>query len=322
MSSAQPMVDDFVAEYRRYRLLGERALAQLPDAALNRVPAPDANSAAMIVRHLSGNFASRFTDFLTTDGEKPSRDRDAEFAERTYPRAEVDAMWRDGWAAVEGAVAALDDTHLAHTVTIRGQPLSVHAALARSLAHAAYHVGQLVLLARTWADAPWQWLSIPKGASEAYNAAPSHERPSAPAHPSSAPASHPMPTTHADAQARGAAWARAWNARDLDAVLAHFAEDVTFLSPIAADLLGTPELRGARALRAYWEQALGRIRHLHFAVERVLWDAEARELAVMYVAELDARRVRACERLRLNAAGEVVFAEALYGAPATAGTAA
>lgn len=120
--------------------------------------------------------------------------------------------------------------------------------------------------------------------------------------------------THDDARVRGAEWARAWNARDVDAVLAHFTDDVTFLSPVAADVVGTPELRGKAALRAYWQLALRRIQHLHFTVERVLWDEEAQELVVLYLADLDDRRMRACERMKLDADGRVTFAEALYGA--------
>jgi ketosteroid isomerase-like protein len=119
-----------------------------------------------------------------------------------------------------------------------------------------------------------------------------------------------------DARARGAEWAKAWNARDIDTVLAHFTDDVTFLSPIAAEVVGTPELRGKTALRAYWKQGLAGIRRLHFTVERVLWDSEAQELVVLYLAELDERRVRACERMKLDADGRVTFAEALYGARA------
>lgn len=123
-----------------------------------------------------------------------------------------------------------------------------------------------------------------------------------------------MTISHDDARARGAEWARAWNTRDIEAVLAHFTDDVTFLSPVAADVVGTPELRGKPALREYWERALARIRHLHFTVERVLWDADVGELVVLYVAELDERRMRACERMKLDAEGRVTFAEALYGA--------
>ena len=125
-----------------------------------------------------------------------------------------------------------------------------------------------------------------------------------------------MTMTHDEARARGAEWARAWNARDIEAVLSHFTDDVTFLSPVAADVVGRPELRGKPALRAYWQQALARIARLHFTVERVLWDTEAQELVVLYNAELDDRRMRACERMKLDAEGRVIFAEALYGARA------
>ncbi len=170
------MIDDFRTEYRRCRATGERALAQLSDEALNRVPSPDGNSAAMIVRHMGGNLASRFTDFLTTDGEKPWRARDEEFAEATFTRAEMHEWWVRGWDVLDLTLATLADADLTRTVTIRQQPLSVHAALARSLAHVSYHVGQLVLLARIATGASWQWISIPRGGSDAYNAAPTKER--------------------------------------------------------------------------------------------------------------------------------------------------
>lgn len=170
------LIDDFRTEYKRYRMLGERAMAQTPDDALNVLPGVEANSMAMIVRHLSGNFVSRFTDFLTTDGEKPDRDRDREFDERSYTRAEMDALWARGWAVVEAQLQALTDADLDRTVTIRRQPLTVHAALSRSLAHVAYHVGQLVLLGRIHVGDGWQSLSIPKGQSEMYNRAPNLEK--------------------------------------------------------------------------------------------------------------------------------------------------
>ena len=170
------LIDDFRTEYKRYRALGERAMAQTPDHALNVLPGVEANSMAMIVRHMSGNFVSRFTDFLTTDGEKPDRDRDREFDERQYTRPEMDALWARGWAVLEGQLQALQDADLDRTVTIRRQPLTVHAALSRSLAHVAYHVGQLVLLGRMHAGDGWQSLSIPRGQSEAYNRAPTGEK--------------------------------------------------------------------------------------------------------------------------------------------------
>jgi hypothetical protein len=170
------MISDFLDEYRRYRAIGEKALAQVSDDALNRVPAADGNSIAMIVRHMGGNLASRFTGFLTDDGEKPWRERDAEFETRAYTRAEVDSWWARGWDTLEREVGALTDARLGHTVHIRRQPLTVHAALSRSLAHVAYHVGQIVLLARMAADAEWKWISIPKGGSDAYNADPKLEK--------------------------------------------------------------------------------------------------------------------------------------------------
>lgn len=163
-------IDDFRAQYAQYRQLAEKALAQMPDAELTRVLSPEGNSAAMIVRHMSGNLVSRFTNFLTEDGEKPNRDRDREFDERSYSRAEVNALWAEGFAALDTALAGLGDDDLGRTVTIRQQPMTVHGALTRSLAHLAYHVGQIVLLARISAAGPWQSLSIPRNKSQQFNA--------------------------------------------------------------------------------------------------------------------------------------------------------
>jgi uncharacterized damage-inducible protein DinB len=156
------MIDDFSGEFARYKVIGEKAIAQVADEALNRIGSADGNSIAMIVRHLSGNFFSRFTDFLNTDGEKPWRERDREFMERPYSRAEVDTMWAGGWRALQDTLATLTDADLQKTVTIRQQPLTVQQALTRALAHAAYHVGQIVLLARVLAHRDWEWISIPK----------------------------------------------------------------------------------------------------------------------------------------------------------------
>lgn len=170
------MLEPYATEFRRYRSIAEKALAQVSDEGLNRVPHPDGNSLAMLVHHLSGNLESRFTDFLTTDGEKPWRDRDGEFAERSFDRAEVDTMWAEGWAVLEGTLADLTEEDRHSTVRIRGQALTVEAALGRSLAHVAYHVGQMVLLARVEQGSGWDWISIPKGGSEAYNRNPTKER--------------------------------------------------------------------------------------------------------------------------------------------------
>jgi hypothetical protein len=167
---------DFLDEYRRYRALGEKAMAQVSDDALNHVPAPEANSIAMIVRHIGGNLASRFTDFLSSDGEKPWRNRDEEFADGPFTRAQVNEAWKKGWDVVEREVAKLADADLEKKVKIRGTELTVHEALCRSVAHTAMHVGQVILLARMYATSDWQTLSIPKGKSKEYNQNPMLEK--------------------------------------------------------------------------------------------------------------------------------------------------
>jgi uncharacterized damage-inducible protein DinB len=164
------LIDDFRSEYTRWQKTAEKAIAQMPDDALNHVPSPEGNSVAMLVRHVSGNLVSRFTNFLTEDGEKPDRDRDAEFVERPYTRAEVDEMMRRGFDVVDSTLASLTDADVTRTVTVRGQAMTVHAALARSLAHIANHMGQIVLIAKMTVSGPWQSLSIPRGQSKAFNA--------------------------------------------------------------------------------------------------------------------------------------------------------
>ncbi len=170
------MMQDFRDEFLRYRIIAEKALAQAPDHGLNRIPAPEANSLAMIVRHISGNLVSRFTDFLTTDGEKPWRKRDSEFEGREYTRKEVDELWQRCWTVLDRQLASLTDADLAKTVYTRGRAHTVHEALARSLAHLSHHVGQIVLLARISCEADWKWIGIPKGMSETYNQSPTMEK--------------------------------------------------------------------------------------------------------------------------------------------------
>src|SRR5262249_11633751 len=169
-------VKEFVDEYARYRALGEKAMAQVPDDALNRVTASDGNSIAVLMRPIGGNLVSRFTNFLTEDGEKPWRNRDGEFEGVTFTRADVTEAWTAGWTVLESELATLTDADLERFVTIRGHELTVHAALCRSLAHVAMHVGQIILLARTLATTPWQTLSIPRGQSQLYNQHPTLEK--------------------------------------------------------------------------------------------------------------------------------------------------
>jgi hypothetical protein len=168
------MPTDFLAsaqkQFAYYKLLGEQALAQVPDAQLTWQPTAASNSLATIVKHLSGNMLSRWTDFLTTDGEKPWRTREAEFDNDLRTRAEVLAAWEAGWGCLLGALARLTPADLDRTIYIRHQGHSETEAINRQLAHYPYHVGQLVFLARLVAGEAWQSLSIPRGSSAAYNA--------------------------------------------------------------------------------------------------------------------------------------------------------
>ena len=153
------MLKEYIAEFAKYKKLGQKTLAQLSDETLNHVPSTEANSMAMIVRHLHGNLRARFTDFLTTDGEKPWRDRATEFAVIPYTRAEVEGYWSAGWAQLEAALAELSEADLLKTVTIKGQPMTADGAVCRALAHVAYHVGQMVLLGRMAQGENWEYLS-------------------------------------------------------------------------------------------------------------------------------------------------------------------
>src|SRR5579864_3250092 len=153
---------------RYYKRLAERAIAQVPDEALVAAPDSESNSIAIIVKHLAGNMRSRFTDFLTTDGEKPDRKRDTEFEAPAKTRADLMAMWETGWQCVFDALSPLNDEHLAQKVYIRSEAHSVIQALNRQLAHYAYHVGQIVYLAKHFAGANWTALTIPRGKSEEF----------------------------------------------------------------------------------------------------------------------------------------------------------
>lgn len=170
------ILDSIISEYRRYKALADKALAQVSDADLNRKIGEDDNAISVVMNHISGNLASRFTDFLTTDGEKEWRNRDTEFDEREFSREVVLARWERGWGILFGTLATLDDDDFGKTVHIRKIPLTVHDALHRSLAHIAYHVGQIVLVARVHVGPKWESLSVPRGGSNAYLLNPTREK--------------------------------------------------------------------------------------------------------------------------------------------------
>jgi hypothetical protein len=169
---ARHFLEDARLLFRKQKQLADRAMAQVGDEAFFRALDAESNSIAVIVKHVAGNQLSRWRDFLTTDGEKPDRDRDAEFevgAEAT--RSEILARWEAGWELLFAALAPLGDGDLQRTVTIRGEPHSVLQAIQRQLAHYAQHVGQIVLLARHFAGAEWKTLSIPRGRSKEFEVA-------------------------------------------------------------------------------------------------------------------------------------------------------
>jgi hypothetical protein len=155
-------------EFLRYRRLAEAAVAQLsPDEVVRSID-PESNSVAAIMQHIAGNLTSRFTDFLTTDGEKATRDRDAEFVTGTLEPESLARAWQEGWSTLFASLDALSPEDLERGVTIREEPHTVVAALERSLAHTAHHVGQIVFLAKHLRGSAWRTLSIPRGASRTW----------------------------------------------------------------------------------------------------------------------------------------------------------
>jgi hypothetical protein len=162
---------DITEQFRNQKKLADRALAQVGDADLFTGLDDESNSLAALVQHVAGNLLSRWKDFLTTDGEKPDRDRDRVFfADRGTPREALLARWEQGWQCAFSELARLTPEDLGKTVTIRAELHSVPKAIHRQLTHQAYHVGQIVMLAKHFAGPRWQTLSVPKGKSRDYNA--------------------------------------------------------------------------------------------------------------------------------------------------------
>jgi hypothetical protein len=162
-------IEDAQAVFRQYKLLGERAMQQVTDEQLFVSLDEESNSIAIIVKHMVGNMRSRWTDFLSTDGEKPNRNRDSEFVDPPTTREALMHEWETGWAFVFSAIEALTDADLGRTVTIRGEAHSVMQAINRQMAHYPQHVGQIVLLAKHFASDHWQTLSVARNRSAEFN---------------------------------------------------------------------------------------------------------------------------------------------------------
>ena len=172
MSEERRTIEAFEAEFRRYRSLAERAIEQVDWAGLRVSLDPETNSIAVIMKHIGGNLRSRWSDPLTSDGEKPWRNRDNEFVDDFPDRASLMDAWNGGWQILEASLASMSDGDLGRMITIRGEPHTLILALTRSVTHTAYHVGQIVQICRVLASragADWKTLTVARGGSSAYN---------------------------------------------------------------------------------------------------------------------------------------------------------
>jgi len=162
-------IEDSLTLFRYYKKTTDAAMAQVTDEQLYAVLDDEMNSIALIVKHMAGNMRSRWTDFLTSDGEKPDRHRDSEFLDPPAGREALMDMWEQGWACLFQALEPLTDADLSRTITIRGEAHSVMQAMNRQVAHYSYHCGQIVFLAKHFKGADWKTLSVPRGASGGFN---------------------------------------------------------------------------------------------------------------------------------------------------------
>lgn len=169
MPTDSPILTDVIDEFQKIRKLADTAIEQLSDEQLHAKLDPEANSVAVIMRHMAGNMRSRWVDFLVSDGEKPDRRRDQEFEDRPQTRAELLVEWDRGWQSVFQALTPLTDADLQRTVVIRGEPHTVHKAAMRQVSHYAGHAYQILVLAKHLLGANWKTLSIPRGQSEEFN---------------------------------------------------------------------------------------------------------------------------------------------------------
>ncbi|HZL91434.1 MAG TPA: DUF1572 family protein [Pirellulaceae bacterium] len=171
MTISAEFIAAIINAFEANKRLADRAIAQVPDNKLHVALDENTNSIAVIMKHVAGNLLSRWTDFLTTDGEKPWRNRDDEFVDSFRNRDELLQYWERGWSCLLATLQSLTPTDLDKTVTIRGEPHTIPLALARSLGHTCYHIGQIVQVSRIHAGENWTTLTIPRGGSQQYNQA-------------------------------------------------------------------------------------------------------------------------------------------------------
>jgi len=172
MSSDKEFLSASVKRMKYYKELSEKTFEQLEDKDFHFQPSSESNSIAVMIQHIVGNMLSRFTNFLTEDGEKEWRNRDDEFEVHDHSKQQLMDLWNKGWKCFFDAVQSLNENDLIKTITIRGEALTVTDAIIRQLAHYPYHIGQIVYVGRLIKNEDWKNLSIPKGASQAYNQSP------------------------------------------------------------------------------------------------------------------------------------------------------
>src|SRR5688500_1471868 len=168
-SDTSPVLSAVIDEFQKIKKLADKSIEQLSDAQLHATLDSEANSVAVLMRHMAGNMRSRWVNFLTSDGEKPDRMRDREFEDPGQSRADLLKEWEHGWRCLFDAITPLTDADLQRTVVIRGEPHSVYKAISRQVAHYAGHAYQILLLAKHLSGANWKTLSIPRGQSEEFN---------------------------------------------------------------------------------------------------------------------------------------------------------
>lgn len=309
------MTTDFLQsatrQFEYYKLLGEKTFIQVPEDKLSWQINAESNSIATIVKHLAGNMRSRWTDFLHADGEKSWRNRDVEFENDQVTREIMMQDWNEGWTVFLSTLRSLKEEDLGKIIFIRNQGHTVMEAINRQLAHYPYHIGQIVFLGKICAGS-WTSLSIPRGASEQYNAG-KFAQPPRKAHFTEEYLQPPRPfTANADAVAAFVHhWVQAFNDHDLDSIMTHYADELEFYSPLIPLLNFNQDGRitTKAELRRYFQIGLNTYPDLHFKLHHYFTGINS---VVIYYTSVNNRL--AAETFQLNAAGKVIGVFCHYSA--------
>lgn len=290
-----------IRQFGYYKLLGEKTFVQVPDEKLSWQINPESNSIATIVKHLSGNMISRWTDFLHSDGEKSWRNREAEFDNDLGSREAMQELWNKGWSTLLSTLQSLQEEDLGKIIYIRNQGHTVMEAINRQLAHYPYHIGQIVFLGKICAER-WTSLSIPRGSSGMYNA----EKFAQPPHREHFTSEYLQPPKAVTTDAITAFvhhWVQAFNDHDLDSIMAHYADELEFYSPLIPLLHFNPEGRISTKteLRRYFQIGLNTYPDLHFTLHNYFTGINS---VVIYYTSVNNRL--AAESFQLNEEGKVI----------------